>query len=330
MTAVGALVLIALSVLLQAGSDGFLSGRLAVGGSLLFSACAFAGTTAVFWTLARVRGHGSPREPGARRQVIRLTVAMNVATAVTFLGFYLSLVLVPAALAASVMSGVGPLAVALLDLARGRPTTVAGWLRGSVLLAFSVLTALAMSTEGTRGTAVSAGALAGGLGLVLLAGFGAAYLATASRRLGELGGRPVWVMAHRFHLTYVVAAVLLVLRGGSGTAAGIGPGTAVLVALAGVVIPLYLLQIGLQRARPMIAMVLLTTLPGLSYLAQVGFGQPFDPLACVLVAALIALAVVSARYESSAPARPRRVRWQPVPVPAPVSVPFALKQGHHE
>lgn len=87
--------------------------------------------------------------------MIRLTVAMNVATAVTFLGFYLSLVLVPAALAASVMSGVGPLAVAVLDLASGRPTTVAGWLRGSVLLAFSVLTALAMSTEGTRGTAVS-------------------------------------------------------------------------------------------------------------------------------------------------------------------------------
>ncbi|WP_101257884.1 hypothetical protein [Streptomyces barkulensis] len=308
------IALIALSVLLQAGTEGFLSGRLDVTSSLLFSLLAFVSSAAVFLLMSVLRGCRRP--PAPRRPVRRLLWRMNIASAVTFLGFYLSLVWVPAALAASLMAGVGPLAVALIDTVRrtGAPGR-ASWARGGTLLAVSLLAALACVPPGelsrTGPTTVGGGALA------VAAGFGAAYLAMVSRSLGTLGVDPVLVMAHRFHLTYAVAALLLLSRGGPG-GQEMAFGAAAVAGLLGVVLPLYLLQIGIQRCPPMVTMVLLTTLPGLTYVAQVLFGDTFRPLSAVMITAMIALALLFARIEQ----RSRPVlRAAPAGAPKPVAAP---------
>ncbi|WP_200258789.1 hypothetical protein [Streptomyces sp. HSG2] len=296
------IALIVVSVLLQAGTEGFLSGRLDVTGSLLFSLLAFVATTAVFLLTSRLRGRPRPEAP--RRLVRRLLWRMNIASALTFLGFYLALAWVPAALAASLMAGVGPLAVALIDTVRraGAPGR-ASWLRAVTLLVVSLTAAVSCMPEGALSDAGPA-TVAGGA-LAVVAGFGAAYLAMVSRRLGALGLDPAVVMAHRFHLTYALAAVLLLVRGGPGDQE-LGFGAAAAAGLLGVVVPLYLLQIGIQRCPPMVTMVLLTALPGLTYLAQIFFGDLFRPLSAVLIGALIALALLFAWAEERSRPAPHR------------------------
>ncbi|MDN3295060.1 hypothetical protein QWM81_13550 [Streptomyces ficellus] len=305
------IALIIASLMLQAGTEGYLTGRVEVGDSLLFSFAAFAVTSLVFTGALLLRralgGEPVAPAPAHRPAALRLVLAMNVATAVTFLGFYVALPWVPAVLANSVMAGVGPLAVAVLD-PRHR-TSPAGWARAVALLAASlVVAAWTHDGGGAAGFAVLPGLL-----LVLLAGFGAAYIAQLSSRLAGVGAPPAWVTAHRFHLTYAAAALLLLTRE-AGPAAGGGlslPATA-LAAIAGVTVPLYLLQIGLQRTRPVIAMVLLTTLPGLAYAGQVAFGDTFDPWQLAVVCAFMVLAGFCARAESRTP--PAAVAPRPRPV----------------
>ncbi|MER7107313.1 hypothetical protein [Streptomyces sp. NPDC000229] len=305
------IALIVASLLLQAGTEGYLTGRVDVGDSLMFSCGAFAATSLLFngALLARRAVGGGAVAPAAahRSAALRLVLTMNVATAVTFLGFYVSLAWVPAVLANSVMAGVGPLAVALLG-PRHR-TSAAGWARAAVLLAASLVVA-ALTHDGaeTAGLAVLPG-----LVLVLLAGFSAAYIAQLSSRLADVGAPPAWVTAHRFHLTYAVAGLLLLLRTDGAADGGLSLPATALAAIAGVTVPLYLLQVGLQRTRPAIAMVLLTTLPGLAYAGQVAFGDTFDPWRLAVVCAFMLLAGYCARAENRAAARPR-----PVPPLVPV------------
>ncbi|MEU4157915.1 EamA family transporter [Actinoplanes sp. NPDC026670] len=297
------LALIGVAVLMQAGTSGFLSGRLDGAQSLLFSTTAFALATVVFTVVDRVR-----RGPG--RAVLRahgrLMVAANVLTAVTFIGFYLSLVYVPAALAVSIETAIGPLVIAI---AAGRAARVGDHLVGWVLLGCSG--ALALRLSGDAAGAVPMGRLATGVGLALLAGLGAAGLALLSKRLGRLAVPPVTVTANRFHLTYLAALVLLALDPPAVADVRTRLPLLVLVGLIAVVVPLYLLQVGLQRADSLGAMTLITTMPGLTYLAQVAFGVPFDPWALALTVVITVIAVGYAR-------RPRRADPQPAAV-VPVS-----------
>ncbi|KAB1979409.1 hypothetical protein [Streptomyces triticiradicis] len=307
------IVLTLASVLLQAGAEGFLSGRLDVTASLRLSLLAFLATTAVFTAVTWLRRRSRPGPPAtaAQRARIRgLLWRMNIASTVTFLGFYLALAWVPAALGASLVAGVGPLAVLLMGTRAGtKPSGPVAWARAVLLLAVSLATAACIQP----GLLLGAGPMVyAGAVLAVLAGFGAASLAVVSRRLGALGVDPTRVMAHRFHLTYVLATVLLVLRGGGGTSE-LSVGTTVITALVGVVVPLYLLQISVQRCPPLVTMVLLTALPGLTYMAQVAFGDAFRPPAAAMVVILVALTVVFALLE----ARPPRSVPSQVPVRSP-------------
>jgi drug/metabolite transporter (DMT)-like permease len=290
------LVLIGVAVLLQAGSSGFLSGRLDGVQSLLFSTLAFALATVVFTVIDRARrgrGRGVLRDHGW------LMVAANVLTAVTFLGFYLSLVYVPAALAVSIETAIGPLVIALVA---GRAARAGDHLVGWVLIGCSG--ALAWRLSGDAAGAVPLPTLVTGAGLALLAGVGAAGLALLSKRLGRLAVAPVTVTANRFHLTYLAALVLLAVDPPAPAEAGSQVPLLVLVGVVAVVVPLYLLQVGLQRAEPLSAMTLITTMPGLTYLAQVAFGADFDPWALALTVVITVIAVGYARM-------PRRTAPEP-------------------
>ncbi|OLZ67831.1 hypothetical protein AV521_23410 [Streptomyces sp. IMTB 2501] len=290
--------LILVSVLLQALADGFLSGRLGFGGSLQFSCIAFVTATVACGALHAVRSRRTTRRPTPRgRGTVRLMALMNLATAVTFLGFYVSLAWVPAALASSVQSGVGPLAVICTGLVRGEGRPGPG--RVAAALGLLVLSgAIALRLDGRAGTLD--GAALGGTALVALSGVSAALLARLSRQLGQAGAEPTWVMTHRFHLTYVCAGALLFLGAGGTASAGPALPLMALTALGAVALPLLLLQIGLQRAEPLSAMVLLSTLPGLVYLSQSLFGGTLDAVTCALIALLIAVAVLAARPERRA------------------------------
>jgi drug/metabolite transporter (DMT)-like permease len=296
----GAPALIALSVLLQAAAEAFLSGRISSGDSLRFSLLAFLGCTLLFLAVGRLRrtpGHGTA-QPQDRPRRRHLFAALNAASAVTFLGLYLALVWVPAAFAASLMAGVGPLAATVLARLSGSRRPAANWLYAMGLFAASVVTAAAVQPALLDTSSWQSGPAAStaGAGLALLCGVGAAAIAQLSRELAAHGTAPATVMAHRFHLTYVLAALALTADGLTEPPRLSWTVTA-LAAFAGVVAPLYVLQIGVQRTPAPVTMALLATQPGVAYLVQGALGYPLTWTGTAAVVFLLGAATAVARAE---------------------------------
>ncbi|MGD3108498.1 hypothetical protein [Streptomyces sp. YGL11-2] len=294
-------ILISVSVLMQAGCFGYLSGRLTPSGSLLLSCAGFFMSALLFTAVHLVRrGRRRPEVvlpgPVERRRTNRLMWLMNLVTATTFLSFYVSLAWIPATLASGIETAVGPLALVVLALvfrAGERPTPLV-W--GTAVALAAAGGALAWSLTG--GADIGWEALAG-LGLVTVAGVGASGLALVSKKLGGLGTHPVTVTAHRFHLTYLGAGVLFLLQGGSPHDSGVPLVLIPLLGIVAITIPLFILQIGLQRAHPMAAMTILTTLPGMTYLSETLWGGSVDIASLALTGLLVVLAAVSATPRQS-------------------------------
>ncbi|MGY5126124.1 hypothetical protein [Streptomyces nigrescens] len=133
--------------------------------------------------------------------------------------------------------------------------------------------------------------------------------------------------AHRFHLTYLCGGALLVAAGGPGRQGIAGPPTMLLLGVLAVTIPLFLLQAGLQRADPMVAMVLLTTLPGATYLAETVFHGGFDATSLALICCLIAVAPWYARLSRRGATGGRSRAVQPEVRNGSVSVAHFWKRG---
>ncbi|MGW1175121.1 hypothetical protein ACWD4P_15535 [Kitasatospora sp. NPDC002543] len=283
-------LLVVVAILLQSLSNGLLSDDLGGGESLLLSFTAFGASALVFGLVNRLRRAGRPRE-SLRGAPLRLMLLLNAATAVTFLGFYTSLTLAPAPLATAVETGIGPAALAVAGLRR--PTAGAAHPRrlalGSLALALALAAAVRAGGTGSEHTTAQ---LSAGLALAGVAGVTAAGIAVLSHRLGGLGVSPVTVTAHRFHLTYLLALVLLLGPGPglhattAGRAAFIG-----LIAVLGVALPLFVLQIGMQRTAPMAVTLLASAVPGLTYLTATLVGrQSFDLPVFLLVNGSLLLA----------------------------------------
>lgn len=310
------LFLIGLSMVLQDCVKGYLSGRIGVGGGLLFSCVSFAMAAVVFGALygwsapgRAARAAAARRSAAERRSVRRLLVAMNVLTAVCFLSVYTALASVPAALTNGITSALGPVVVAVAGLAGiGRRPTASTWTTALALLGTGLALAFRLSGRSSGATGAEAGA-GTGLLLAFTAGISVACLAMVSGRLGALGVTAVQVMAFRFHLTYLAAAVLVALRGGPPAHWVTDVPRLALLGMLAVVLPLFLLQYGLQRSDPLLAVVVLSASPAVAYGAQLAFGEPVDPGALVLIAVLILLALVGTlhgRRQEAAAAR--RVR----------------------
>lgn len=284
------LLLIAVATMLQAIVQGTLTGHIEPADSILFSALAFGSAAALFSAVARLRR--VPRAAAIELRNHRSTMVwMNVATMTTFLSFYVSLSLVPASTSSSLEAAFGPLAVAVLaGPVTGRRMTLNRLDVGLIgALAVLGLVLAARTWTAAEGDPSSAPV---GLALGVVAGWGMAAVTLLSRKLGDAGVGAVPVTAHRFHLTYLVAGVLW-LAGGFPL-----PSVTNLLVLLGlgvvaVVVPLFLMQIGLQRADPLPAMAIVVTLPGLTWLVQFVAGMPSDPLALALVIGVMA---VSAAY----------------------------------
>lgn len=292
---VGGSQAVLVAVVMQAFSNGLLSDNLTGSESLLLSFTAFSVSAVTFGAVTRLKPAVAP-DRAFRGPRLRLLIKLNLATAVTFLGFYWSLSLIPAPLAAAVETGIGPLAAACYRL-RSRDT--AGQRKELVLGAAAL--ALAVAAAGrtvSRGQIGSPRAFTAGVLAAAVAGASAAGIAVLSHRLGRLNVSPARVTAHRFHLTYLVALAALLLGPEPGQLTHPDQRTAfiVLVAVGGATVPLFLLQVGMQRTAPMTVTLLASAVPGLTYLAATLHGSAaFDPVTCALVDGSLALAFLGSR-----------------------------------
>ncbi|MFE0101631.1 EamA family transporter [Streptomyces sp. NPDC059009] len=274
-------LLVAVAIALQALSNGLLSDNLSGSESVLLSFTAFSVSALVFGLVARFRRNGE-RQP-LRGERLRLMLVLNAATAVTFLGFYRSLSLIPAPLATAVETGIGPLAIACFRIRQSSGVRRLAEL-GLGMLALSLALAVA-GRMASVGQVESVQILVGGVALAAIAGCSAAGIAVLSYRLGQLKVSPVQVTAHRFHLTYLLAlAVLLFGDMPADGPAGTRGAFIVSVAVLGVALPLFVLQIGMQRTPPLVVTLLASAVPGLTYLVSSSAGeQGFDAVTFVLI-----------------------------------------------
>jgi inner membrane transporter RhtA len=274
-------ILVVVAVVIQAVSNGWLSDQLSGADSLFLSFVAFGASALVFGCVARFRP-GRASRGAFRGEQRRLLGLLNVATAVTFLSFYWSLSMVPAPLAVGVESGIGPLALACLRQPAKAPRLPALAV-AVVALSLSLAAAARMVSAGQAQGSV---AFAAGLGAAALAGVSAATIPVLSFRLGALRVSPVRVNAHRFHLTYGLALVALACCPGAFAQALCGSRALLgaVIAVVGVALPLFVLQVGIQRTQPMTVVLLASAAPGLTYLAAAVAGrQHLDAPALVLI-----------------------------------------------
>ncbi|QII09295.1 hypothetical protein BH93_27375 (plasmid) [Rhodococcoides fascians A25f] len=282
------LVLILAAVVMQAIVQGFMTEDISPAGSLAFSAMAFATAAAVFGCIGTMRR--SDAAPATRATRVSM-IWMNIATAATFLSFYVSISLIPASTTSSIESALGPVALMVIAWVVSRRRE---WRGTTELLLIAVMMGLglllAFRTWQDSGPNAGSAQTVAGLLLAIVAAIGMAAVVLLSKTMGNRGIGATWVTANRFHLTYVLAALVWMVSGAHPPDAG-ELTRLFLFGIVAVVIPLFLLQVGIQRAAPLPAIAIIALLPGVTWLAQLAAGHPIDMVSLALILGVVLVSV---------------------------------------
>ncbi|WP_370969329.1 EamA family transporter [Amycolatopsis sp. cg9] len=194
-------------------------------------------------------------------------VMINVTTAVTWLSMLFALRYLEPAVVNVVGIALGPVLTLVLNplLRRGAPTLRAeAWVAAGIAVLIGLL--VWGSFTGRGALERTPGETLAGVALVLLTGVGSVANVLYSKRLSDAALPPRRVLALRFFLILAVTWVLVAFDGAPGVGAALVPSA--LIALFGVALPLYLLQVGIERTEPITASILLTLSPLFAYLMQ--------------------------------------------------------------
>lgn len=283
-----AIIAIIVSLLLQSVAYGYISARYPLGNMLQFAfiTCLLC---ALFYELSlRIW----PVEPHAKEDS-RAMRRIGVFTALSYVAFFAAMAFIPASVVSLTEIAVGPLFAVF----------VSAWFLGeklsavktnhrrdlwSALIFFWVMFAATLLVLKMAGVAMSN--VVWGVLLSCFAGLGAAIIASIARlHLAHLS--PRLVLARRFHLTYPCALVLglvfehWIWRWDFWL-------FSVLVAFWGVVLPIFLMQWGVQRVRPMITMLTLAFVPAMIYVTESAFSGHANAWVSSLIAVAVLLSVV--------------------------------------
>jgi len=257
-----------LAFLLMANANAVLSGWLLQSlhpFTLLF--WSFLATSVFFLLRLRItQGSQASRIP---RDSIRPLLLLNMASSLSWIGYYYALRYIEPAIVSALMGGIGPLfivfsGVLLLRMMSLRQIlTSAGILVGAFVLAWASLSEQS-AVRNTSQTHIMIGLVAAFVG-----GFGQVLTTISTKHLADKNWNASQLMAHRFYLLMAVA----------GIAALSGPGLIIqsipdlsgliLVAIFGVLVPLWLLQKGIIHSTPFTVSVLLALGPLMTLCFQV-------------------------------------------------------------
>lgn len=208
----------------------------------------------------------SGRVRGATLDVI----AINLTSAGSWFSFYYALKFLEPAVVTAISASMGPLSTILLAryLRPGKPAT-----RVEMISSAGIFAAMLVLISGTwlgysAVGAINAPRAAMGIGATLLCGMSVVGNTIFSKRLNDRQINPRAIMAVRFFLLIALGAILLP----HGSAAVLAsPGTLApifLIAVFGIIIPLYALQIGIARCEPIVVAMTLATAPLFVYAVQ--------------------------------------------------------------
>lgn len=193
-------------------------------------------------------------------------VFLNVFTAITFLSFFQALKFIEPAVVSAIEIGIGPIfVVALVWLVFGSPPKTHNIIVGSGILAGCVL--LMNSALRGSGMLVSSDYAVLGILFSLASGIGAVVITMLSKQLSKNGWSRDAILAHRFYLIVLVSFCIALFEPmpESMDLSVLLPAI-VLVSVAGVLVPLYLLQSAIGKTEPYVIITTMALLPVLTFL----------------------------------------------------------------
>mgnify|MGYP001101703682 CR=1 FL=1 len=216
------------------------------------------GVTALFYaTTSRVKALISP---SAEKSKFTTDLAwLNLATASNWLGWYLSLRYLTAPTVVALYAGIIPMATLVVNrlLRSTSVTSRADWPSAILLLSCTMVWAF-VNVQALEGSQAAMG-----LGLVVMCSFSIAATTVVSKRLADAQVPARRIMAHRFYLLLAIAFTA------SSPAAELLDVAwrnyqVLLATSAGTIVPLWLLQKGIERCEPVLTVVIIATSPAFS------------------------------------------------------------------
>lgn len=219
---------------------------------------------------------------------------LNLFTAVAWASFFAALRFLEAAVADSFVIAVDPLATLFLARALRRESPV---LPSELAASWAMLPAAAFLGVGVWYGHSSVGVLraadaAFGIACVLVCGVANGGITVVSKRLADRKVTASQVMASRFFLL-LAGCLAYVVIGGQGMAALVDhAGGVVLVAVLGVIVPMFVLQKAIERAEPMTVVLVGSIVPVVAFgFQQLDSRLTFSWLSFIGVTAIFAVVI---------------------------------------
>lgn len=295
------MLLIIIGATFQGAANAVVGLTVSPGSMFLFLGCAFL-VASITGTLLKATHKTAKVKIGTAD-----TVALNLATAITFGAFYLALIWIPASLAAGAEAAAAPLAALVIASFKNRLPQVRLWLISITIFLLSM---------GFGWSQHMAGASVPGFGTIIgmllgvIAGIGLAVLATISRSLSEEGVSAYSILAVRYHVTYILAFVCAAASWReypSIAHAGSLLMWFVPLGLAAVALPLVLIQSGMMRTSATITSVVMASVPGISFITETIISPDRSSISSwILLVALILAVCLYGRTEHRAPLKVNR------------------------
>ncbi|MEU0839060.1 DMT family transporter [Streptomyces sp. NPDC005962] len=247
--------------------DVYAGNRLQSLSPLSMAAVSFTLTAAFFVGLDVVRQGAAATFRPLTRQTADV-IAINISTAVTWLSMLYALKYLEPAVVNVVGLAIGPVFTVLLNPYLRKESSV---LRSETAVSVGITAVIAILVWGSVTGRTGVGSVGAadaflGIGLTLLTGIGSTGNVIYSKRLSEAGLVPQSVLSVRFFLTIGVTWAMTAISDNPRLGEVFLP--AAIVAVIGVGLPLYLLQVGIRHTEPITASLLCTLSPLFAFLLQ--------------------------------------------------------------
>ncbi|MCL1694552.1 DMT family transporter [Lysinibacillus sp. BPa_S21] len=289
-TTVG-LVALVLSALLTAMSQVFYAKQVQEVPTFLFTGISFFMTAIYFSFFARKH-----KQANMWRGNIHYVVKLNVASVLAFMGFYFALKYVESAIVSALEMGIGPLFVLVLAVFAKESIPKSQWVIATgTFIACTILIFAVVSGKSAIQMEINLQVV-----LALIAsvgcGIGAVLCTIYSKRLSEAGWTTSMILANRYYgiiLLSFFATFDIFFKYFQGNISWI-----IAVTAMGVMLPMYLLQIGIQYCSPLIVMMSLCFVPIFAFFFQLFDARlSWSPVSLIGISLLFILGVCSLYLE---------------------------------
>ncbi|WP_414147284.1 DMT family transporter [Erwinia sp. BNK-24-b] len=195
-------------------------------------------------------------------------ITLNLASGVSWIGYYYALKFIEPAIVSALMGCIGPLFILFIGFITQRQLSVNQMITSLGIVAGTAVLAWASIADRSAIQNVTAHHVLLGLGAAFIGGFGQVLTTLSTKGLAKQNWSASQIMAHRFYLLTAVAAVVALNGPGLLPDSSTNMMLTGVVSVFGILLPLWLLQKGIIISSPFTVSVLLSLGPLMTLLFQ--------------------------------------------------------------